>query len=96
MTSNSTIHFNYNSKVSDETRYNEDYEMRMYFIISELLNNIIRHSEANEAKLTLNEIDSKLHIIVKDNGKGFEVKQYQTIEGFGFLNFAVNFIVYTE
>lgn len=83
MNSNSTIQFNYYSKVADETRYNEDYEMRMYFIISELLNNIIRHSEANEAKLTLAETDSKLHIIVKDNGKGFEVNQYQTIEGFG-------------
>ncbi|MEN9907030.1 MAG: hypothetical protein RLZZ540_171 [Bacteroidota bacterium] len=83
MNSNSTIHFNYHSNVSDDTRYNEDYETRMYYIISELLNNIMKHSEASKAKLSLKEIKSKLHIQVKDNGKGFEIKQYQTIEGFG-------------
>lgn len=83
MNSNSNIHFAYHSNVANETRYNEDYEMRMYFIVSELLNNIINHSEASEARLTLKEINSKLHIQVKDNGKGFEIKQYQTIEGFG-------------
>lgn len=83
MNSNSTILFNYHSNVSDDTRYNEDYETRMYYIISELLNNIMKHSEASKAKLTLKEIKSKLHIQVKDNGKGFEIKQYQTIEGFG-------------
>ncbi|GEC73040.1 Histidine kinase [Flavobacterium flevense] len=83
MNSNSTIHFEYSSSVSNETRYNEDYEMRMYFIISELLNNIIKHSEANKAKLSLKEINSQLRIVVSDNGKGFEINQYQTIEGFG-------------
>lgn len=83
MNSNSTIHFEYSSSVSNETRYNEDYEMRMYFIISELLNNITKHSEANKAKLSLKEINSQLRIIVSDNGKGFEINQYQTIEGFG-------------
>lgn len=83
MNSNSTIHFNYQSKVPDEKRYHEDYEMKMYFIISELLNNIIKHSEATKAKLTLKETGSKLHISVKDNGKGFEINHYQTIEGFG-------------
>ena len=83
MYSNSTILFKYKSNADAETRYNEDYEMRMYFIISELLNNIIKHSEASKAKLTLKETDTKLHILVKDNGKGFEIKQYQTIEGFG-------------
>ncbi|MFL9832121.1 ATP-binding protein [Flavobacterium sp. ST-87] len=83
MNSNSTIHFEYSSSVSNETRYNEDYEMRMYFIISELLNNIIKHSEANKAKLSLKEVNSQLRIVVSDNGKGFEINQFQTIEGFG-------------
>ena len=81
--SNSNIHFKYSSNVSSETRYDEDYEMKMYFIISELLNNITKHSDATKARLSLKEINSQLHILVKDNGKGFEIKQYQTIEGFG-------------
>lgn len=81
--SNSTLHFNYHSNVTNETRYNEDYEMKMYFIISELLNNITKHSDASEAKLILNEKEEKLYILVEDNGVGFEINQYQTIEGFG-------------
>lgn len=81
--SNSTLHFDYQSNVSSETRYCEDYELKMYYIISELLNNIIKHSEAHQAKLTLNEKDSQLHILVEDNGKGFEINHFQTIEGFG-------------
>lgn len=83
MNSNSTIHFHYSSDVSGETRYNEDYEMKMYFIISELLNNITKHSQASIAKINLKEINSEIHILVEDNGVGFEIKQYPTIEGFG-------------
>ncbi|MFA9187710.1 ATP-binding protein [Flavobacterium sp. FBOR7N2.3] len=83
MNSNSNIFFEYSSDVSAETRYNEDYEMKMYFIISELLNNIIKHSQASIAKINLKEINSELHILVEDNGVGFEIKQYPTIEGFG-------------
>lgn len=83
MNSNSTLHFDYASIIASETRYNEDYEMRIYFIISELLNNIIKHSSATKAQLDLKEVKSQLHILVEDNGVGFEIKEYQTIEGFG-------------
>ncbi len=57
--------------------------MKMYFIVSELINNIIKHSQASRAKIDLKEIDSNLHILVKDNGIGFEIKNFRTIEGFG-------------
>lgn len=81
--SNSSINFDYNSNVTSETRYNEDYEMKMYFIISELLNNITKHSQASIAKINIEEINSQLQIHVEDNGVGFEINQYKTIEGFG-------------
>ncbi|MEL1241627.1 tetratricopeptide repeat-containing sensor histidine kinase [Flavobacterium flavipallidum] len=81
--SNSSLEFNYSTNVNDETRYNEEFEMKMYFIISELLNNIIKHSKATKAKVSIKQIDSHLHILIKDNGIGFEIKNYRTIEGFG-------------
>jgi nitrate/nitrite-specific signal transduction histidine kinase len=37
------------------TRYNEDYEMKMYFIIMELSNNIIKHSNAVNAFISIEE-----------------------------------------
>ncbi len=48
-------------------------ETAIYRIIQELLNNIIKHSNASEALVQLNNHDSKLIIIVEDNGKGFDV-----------------------
>ena len=41
------IHFEYSSAVPTKTRYNEEFEMKIYFIITELLNNIIKHSQAS-------------------------------------------------
>ncbi len=80
---NSGIKFKYSSKVSTKTRYAEEFEMKMYFIITELLNNIIKHSEATKAKLSLKEVGNELIIRVSDNGKGFDINKYRIIEGFG-------------
>ncbi|MBD0724549.1 two-component sensor histidine kinase [Flavobacterium sp. L1I52] len=81
--SNSAIQFDYSSNVTSETRYDEDFEMKIYFIVSELLNNINKHSKAKRAKLTLKQQNNQLHIQVKDNGIGFEINPHKTIDGFG-------------
>ncbi len=81
--SNSNIHFHFENSVGEKTRYNEEFEMKMYFIISELLNNIIKHSEAKEARLTVLENNEQLQITVFDNGKGFDTNQFHILEGFG-------------
>lgn len=82
--SNSSISFEYSSTMETTTRYDADFEMKMYFIIMELLNNIIKHSKAKNAFLSLDERDNSLFIHVRDNGKGFEkTNENKTIEGFG-------------
>lgn len=81
--SNSIIHIEYTSMVPIKTRYNEEFEMKLYFIITELFNNIIKHSQATEAKITLEEKDNNLLIQVSDNGKGFIIQEFQMGEGFG-------------
>ncbi|NUY79403.1 hypothetical protein HUK80_00730 [Flavobacterium sp. MAH-1] len=60
-------------------RYDEDFETRIYFITSELLNNVIKHSGASKARLTLT-ADNELHLSLKDNGKGFDTSKP---DGFG-------------
>jgi signal transduction histidine kinase len=80
--SNSLIQFEYLSNVSQKTRYNEDYEMKIYFIISELLNNILKHSQATKAMVTLEVISNQLIIKIDDNGIGFDAKS-QSQDGFG-------------
>ncbi|MFV5685240.1 ATP-binding protein [Flavobacterium sp. GB2R13] len=81
--SNSVIEFKYSSSVSTKTRYNEEFEMKIYFIVSELLNNITKHSQANSAKVTIQENNNLLQIHVYDNGKGFDPAHFHILEGFG-------------
>jgi signal transduction histidine kinase len=47
----------------------------------ELLNNVIKHSNAENTTLSLQEIENLIH--VRDNGVGFDTNEYNTIEGFG-------------
>ncbi|KFF18512.1 tetratricopeptide repeat-containing sensor histidine kinase [Flavobacterium hydatis] len=81
--SNSTILFEYSCTIPSKTRYNEKFEMRIYFIISELLNNIIKHSEASLASVSLTEDNGNLIVNVTDNGKGYKTNKFHIDEGFG-------------
>ena len=81
--SNRTINFNYSSTVSKKTRYKEEYEMKVYFIIKELFNNIIKHSEAKEVDFDIKESDQQLIVYIRDNGKGFDTNSIKINEGFG-------------
>ena len=80
--SNSLIQFEYSSDMSTFKRFHDEYEMKVYFIITELLNNILKHSEATEAELIINENNGFLDITVKDNGKGFKTTKGSD-DGFG-------------
>jgi len=81
--SNSAIEFKYSSAVATKTRYNEDFEMKIYFIITELLNNITKHSQASKGSVSIQENDKSIHIEINDNGKGFDTEQFELLEGFG-------------
>lgn len=81
--SNASIHFEYESDISTKTRYQEEFEMKMYFMITELLNNIMKHSQASEAHLSLIENRTELIVNVTDNGTGFNTTDISAIEGFG-------------
>lgn len=81
--SNSTIIFEYETDIDNQTRFPEDFEIKIYFIISELLNNVMKHSNATIGKVVLQENGTILKIQVFDNGKGFDTNQFQILEGFG-------------
>lgn len=81
--SNSAIDFKYSSVVPAKIRYNEDFEMKIYFIITELLNNITKHSQASKGTVTIRENNQSLFIDINDNGKGIDTEKFEFIEGFG-------------
>jgi two-component system NarL family sensor kinase len=82
-TSNSKIKIDFDSTIDIKKRYPEDLEMKLYFIIAELINNIIKHSNAEQATINLEETKSHLKINVIDNGNGFVDNQFELLEGFG-------------
>ena len=59
-------------------------QLSIYRIVQELINNIIKHSEATEALVQLNQNKSKLIITVEDNGKGFSFDKSKS--GIGLQN----------
>ncbi|MFH6999544.1 sensor histidine kinase [Flavobacterium sp. FlaQc-57] len=81
--SNSSILFEFSSTISTEKRYIEKFEMKLYFIVTELFNNIIKHSGARKAKIMLSEKDNQFTIIIHDDGKGFKSEKRNQAEGFG-------------
>lgn len=81
--SNSHINFEFSSAILTEKRYIEKFEMKVYFIVTELFNNIVKHSDAQKAKISLSEKNNQFVIIIHDNGRGFETEKLNNVEGFG-------------
>jgi len=73
--------------ISDDNgikRYNQEFEIKIYNIIEELINNILKHSGAKNASINLIERNGeKLLIQIIDDGKGFDVKTARRKDGLG-------------
>lgn len=70
--SNSSIKIN--TAIHNVYRYSQDYEIKIFNVIQELINNILKHSHAKNAYIIMEEEDDSLNIIVKDDGVGFKNK----------------------
>jgi signal transduction histidine kinase len=57
--------------IGEEQRYVDSFELSVYRIVQELLNNIFKHSKATEASVQLSVQDTILSISIEDNGIGF-------------------------
>ena len=69
MNKNSTIKFEL--KIDDDFgRVDNKIEFELYSICLELVNNIMKHSKATEAKIALSRSEKQIKLIVSDNGIG--------------------------
>lgn len=67
----------------DPIRFNSNFELFIYRIVQELLNNIIKHSGASQAIVQLSHQNNLLSITVEDNGIGFDPETFLS-QGMGF------------
>src|SRR5690606_17080602 len=50
-------------------------ELMLFRIIQELINNVVKHSQATQSAITFAADGNYLHIEVSDNGKGFTAQR---------------------
>jgi|GEM_PF-1472638 len=71
----------------DSRRFPQPVELHYYRIISELINNSLKHSKATLIKLSLSDKDNKLELIYTDNGSGYNYSEsLQKPGGIGLRN----------
>ena len=53
----------------------------LFLAVKEALNNIIRHASATEVELQISQTGDDLHIVIADNGRGFDRSAIQRGNG---------------
>ncbi|MCL4538109.1 MAG: sensor histidine kinase [Bacteroidetes bacterium] len=69
-----------------EEKLHQSYQIAVYRIVQELVNNVIKHSDATEALVQLVQENDRLSVTVQDNGKGFDPADAQSAGGHGLKN----------
>jgi signal transduction histidine kinase/ligand-binding sensor domain-containing protein len=77
------IHFDLNV-FGFKKRLQKDYELALYRITQELINNILKHADAKNISLQTGLRDDKIVLIIEDDGKGFDVNLHK--DGYGLKN----------
>jgi signal transduction histidine kinase len=77
-----------NIESSKETAdLNDNMKAMLYRAVRELLFNIIKHAQANKAKISLHKINHHFSIEIEDNGVGFHITNNSNfMKGFGLFN----------
>ena len=63
----------------------ENKEIHFYRVVQEGVNNIMKHSSAEEASVLIKRTDHTIFTTIWDDGKGFDLKNIFETEGLGFI-----------
>jgi signal transduction histidine kinase len=64
-------------------RFDQKFEIKTFNIIQEILNNVLKHSKAKNAKVSIKENNGKLIISIIDDGIGFDKTKINLKDGLG-------------
>ncbi len=67
-----------------QQRLQKDYELALYRITQELINNVLKHADAKNVSLQIGQRDDKIILMIEDDGKGFDVNEHR--DGYGLHN----------
>ncbi|WP_397447382.1 tetratricopeptide repeat protein [Polaribacter sp. R77954] len=74
-----TIH----TDIAEIRRYDQSFEIKVHNIILEFVNNVIKHSKANNALVQLKEENKVLFLKISDDGIGFDKNKIDVKDGLG-------------
>jgi signal transduction histidine kinase len=69
--------------VAEGERFRSEVEVAGYRIVQEALTNIARHAAVSEASVMVEASDGKLHVLIEDEGAGFDLSAVHTGAGLG-------------
>ncbi len=69
-----------------DDRLPQQAEIIVFRIVQELLNNIMKHADAKNVIVQLVKDETRLHITVEDDGKGFDTNNLKNVQGVGWLS----------
>lgn len=69
-----------------ENRLEQTTEIALYRVIQEVLNNVIKHSQAKHVTIQFVKQSEKLNVTITDDGKGFDTNLIEKSTGIGWKN----------
>lgn len=64
-----------NSSFDEDTELNPEINICIFRVCQELINNTLKHAEAQTIKLSITEFDDRFSLFYQDDGKGFKVNE---------------------
>jgi signal transduction histidine kinase len=71
---------------NEKNRLNSSLEVSIFRIVQEVIGNSLKHAEATNFEINLNQEKNELVLFLNDNGKGFEINQITNSKGLGWKN----------
>jgi signal transduction histidine kinase len=68
-------HLFLSSEINYQKQLSTEFELQLYRIIQEFIQNTLKHSKAKSAKISITTDSPKISLIIQDNGKGFDVNE---------------------
>ncbi|MBU3010772.1 tetratricopeptide repeat protein [Polaribacter vadi] len=79
----SNSELNIETEINNVDRYHQNFEIKVYNIIQEFVNNILKHSKADNALIELEQKAETLFITISDDGIGFDKIKITSKDGLG-------------
>lgn len=80
---NLSVNFEFNDTPKDTP---EDVSLCLFRIVQEALSNVVKHSAAREARVTLTEAGDRIDLRIEDSGIGFDPKSPQRTATLGLIS----------